>query len=180
MTFTGNVLALDLATTTGWAYGEPGALPIFGHIRFGKPGDPHGQTLRAFRTWLEDNWGSSKARMRPALIVYESPAVPAFMGKKTNINTTRLLMGFAEHTEEWCYNRFELHEATTSQVRCHFIGNNPKSHIAKPQVYDRCHDLGWMCATHDESDACALWNYQCSLIDPMEGIKTSPLFKKLR
>ena len=32
--FTGNVLALDLATVTGWAYGRPGAVPIFGHLRF--------------------------------------------------------------------------------------------------------------------------------------------------
>jgi hypothetical protein len=169
------VLALDLATTTGFAYGSPGGTPVFGHIRFGKPGAERAAMYRDFRNWMHVKW--NERGHQPSLIVYESPAVPSFMGKKTNINTTRFLMGLAEHLEEWAYNRIELHEATTSQVRCHFIGQNFKASVAKPYTLERCHELGWMAATHDESDALALWNYQCCLIDPLVGINTSPLFR---
>jgi hypothetical protein len=173
----GNILALDLATTTGWAFGKPGGEPIFGHIRFSKPGTPRAKTLRVFRDWM-DQWWSKGTEYRPSLIVYESPVVSSFFKGKTKQDTTRLLVGLAEHLEEWAHEKVELREATASQVRCHFIGQNVKAKIAKPQVLDRCRDLGWMCENTDESDACALWNYQCSLIDPMEGIKTSPLFRR--
>jgi hypothetical protein len=122
MTFTGRVLALDLATTTGWAYGCPGSNPQCGHIRFTKPGSSRAQTYRAFRNWLDEAWGQREEI--PDLIAYESPAVPSIMGGKTNIDTTRMLVGLAEHVEEWAYGKAELREATTSQVRCHFLGQN--------------------------------------------------------
>jgi hypothetical protein len=179
VTFTGNVLALDLATTTGWAYGEPGGIPVFGNLRFGSKGS-RASSYREFRAWLDANWTSSKPRMRPALIVYESPMIPSLMGGKTRIETTKLLFGFAEHIEEWAYDRIELREASVGQVRSHFIGQNLKAKIAKPMVMERCHELGWMCQTTDESDACALWDYQCCFLAPQLSFRTTRLFQKLK
>jgi hypothetical protein len=148
VTFTGIVLALDLATTTGWAFGVPGGRPQCCHIRFSKPGSSRAQTYRTYRNWLDDAWG--KREEIPDLIVYESPAIGAHMGGKTNIETLKLLGGLAEHLEEWCYGKTELREASASQVRAHFIGQNLKAAIAKPMVFERCVELGWPVETHDE------------------------------
>jgi len=176
MTFTGRILALDLATVTGYAWGVPGAIPQCGHIRFTKPGSTRPRTYRAFRDWFDQMW----PKVTPDLIVYESPAVPSFMAGKTNIDTTRLLYGLAEHLEEICYGKIELREATASQVRCHFLGQNLKAKIAKPMTLERCRDLGWQCETVDESDAAALWDYTCCWLNPQMAYRTTPLFKPRR
>ena len=174
MKFTGNVLALDLATITGWAYGPPGKPPEFGHLRFGKPGTTRPVIYRAFRQWLEDKWNIRDEQ--PDLIVYECPAIPSFMHGDTNVETTKLLFGLAEHLEEWSYNVVELREATVSQVRCHFIGRNHKAKIAKPMTVEKCRALGWAVETDDEADACALWDYQMSFLRPDLAFRTTPLF----
>jgi hypothetical protein len=175
MSFDGRVLALDLATTTGWCHGAPGAVPTCGHIRFTKPGSSRAATYRAYRNWLDDSWGRREAI--PDLIVYESPQVGAHMGGKTNVDTLKLLSGLAEHLEEWCHGKTELREASVSQVRAHFIGGNMKAKIAKPLVLERCLELGWPCETTDESDAAALWDYQCCWLRPELAHRTTRLFR---
>ena len=175
--FTGNVLALDLATTTGWAYGKPGSTPSFGHMRLTPPSMSRGVAYRAFRRWL-DTWWSAAPHNKPDLIVFESPAVPSIMRGHTNIDTTKLLIGLCEHLEEWAYDRVELREASVSQVRSHFIGKNFKASLAKPMVMERCQELGWRCETHDELDACALWDYQCAWLDSRVALLSTPLFQK--
>jgi hypothetical protein len=169
----GTVMALDLATTTGFAWGRPRENPQFGHTRFALAGWERAKTYRAFRKWLDDTVHFKKVD----LIVYESPAVPSIMSGKTNIDTIKLLIGLAEHLEEWAHGFVELREASVSQVRTHFIGRNFKAQIAKPMVFDKCHSFGWMCETNDESDACALWDYQCAWLDPQHAVKNTPMFR---
>ena len=178
MTFTGRVLALDLATTTGWAYGVPGDKPACGHVRFGVKGVSHAQTYRAFRQWMESWWSAEKSGNKPDLIVYESPAIPSFMRGQTNIETTRLLFGLAEHLEEWCLGRVDLCSATVAQVRSHFIGHNMKAKIAKPLTLERCRDMGWEVANTDEADAAALWSYECAWLNPQLAWRHTPLFRE--
>ena len=172
--FSGTVLALDLATTTGFAYGKPGEAPVFGSHRYARPGAPRAMAYRSFRVWLDDFTHYNKID----LIVYESPAVPSIMAGRTNIDTIRLLMGLAEHLEEWCHNHIELREASVSQVRAHFIGRNLRSKIAKPMTVERCRELSWMVKTTDEADACALWDYQCSFLRPDLAANQTPLFRR--
>jgi len=168
------VLALDLANTTGFAFGKPGDVPKFGHHRFVAKGSSRAWCYRQFRGWLERVIDTRK----PKLVVYESTAVPSIMAGKTNIDTIKVLIGLAEHLEEVCYDRVELREASVSQVRSHFIGQNLKSKIAKPKVLENCHARGWMCETTDESDACALWDYQCCWLAPELAHKGMPLFRQ--
>jgi hypothetical protein len=172
--FTGNVLALDLSTVTGWAFGKPGSSPSFGHQRFIRPGAGRGKAYRAFRSWLD----AFEAEHRIDLIVFESPAIPSVMSGRTNIDTIKLLIGMCEHLEEWAEGTVELREASVAQVRSHFIGKNFKAALAKPMVFERCQQLGWKCETHDESDACALWDYQCSWLDSRVALLSTPLFQK--
>jgi hypothetical protein len=178
VSFTGNVLALDLATVTGWCFGRPGKVPVFGHTRFIKPGGSRAAAYRAFREWLETICEMRKEK--PDLIVFESPAIPSIMAGKTNIDTIKLLIGLAENLEEFCHDYVELREASVGQVRSHFIGQNLKAAIAKPMVMERCQALGWNVADYDEADACALWDYQCCHLRPDLGVKSTPLFAQKR
>lgn len=172
--FTGKVLALDIASTTGWAYGAPGSVPKCGSHRIAVRGTSRAAMYRHYRTWLDFLCSAHP----PKLIVYESPAVPMIMHGKTNIDTIRLLTGFAEHLEEWAYDKFELREATVAQVRAHFIGSNMKSALATPKVIARCEELGWKVENDDEADAAALWDYQCGFLRPDLAYKTTPLFQR--
>jgi len=178
--FEGRVLALDLATTTGYAYGAPGSIPQFGHLRFAKPGSPRALVYRNFRNWLDQKWGGriDDDNAIPDVIVYESPAVPSIMAGKTNIDTIKLLMGLAEHLEEWCHGKAELHEARVAAVRVHFIGQNMKSAMAKQKTFDQCRMLGWEVADFDEADACALWDFQCAWLNPKLAAYSTPLFRR--
>jgi hypothetical protein len=171
MSFTGVVLALDLATVTGWAAGRPGDTPTFGSVRLNKPGGSRATAYRAFRTWLD------AMPSMPDLIIYELPMQPLHMKLHTNIDTSKLLMGLAEHLEEWALGKTELREATVGQVRAHFIGQNLKSAIAKPKTVQTCIDRGWPVTTTDEADACALWDYQVSWLRPDIAVANTPLFR---
>jgi hypothetical protein len=172
--FDGYVLALDLATTTGWAWGQPGSTPLFGHDRFAKIGQSRAVVYRRFRLWLDLFCGARKVD----LIVFESAAVPSFMSGKTNVDTTKLLFGLTEHLEEWAHERFELREASVSQIRSHFIGRNLQSRIAKPLVLAKCRERAWNVTTDDEAAACALWDYQVCCLRPDLGIASTPLFER--
>jgi hypothetical protein len=147
---------------------------LFGHERFSAKGDERPVAYRKFRLWL-DLFCSARP---PSLIVFESPAVPSYLGGKTNLGTTKLLFGLCEHLEEWAWQKFPLREATASQVRCHFIGRNLKSAIAKPLTVARCRERGWTVETTDEADACALWSYQCAFLRPDLAVRDTPLFER--
>jgi hypothetical protein len=171
--FTGKVLALDLATTSGWCHGAPGATPKFGTMKFGKPGGERAAVYSHFIDWLSLFCSAH----RVDLIVYESMAGPMIMAGRTNIDTIKLLCGLAEHLEMWAYGKgIELREASVGQVRCHFIGQNLKAAIAKPLTMDICRQRGWMVSNTDEADACALWDYQCCWLSPQTAYRGTPLF----
>lgn len=172
--FTGTILALDLATTTGFAWGKPGKPPHFGHIRFAKLGAERARIHRNFRDWMQTRWNVRDHQ--PELVVYESPASPMIMMGRTHISTIKLLIGLCEHLEEFCFEKFELREASVGQVRAHFIGGNFKSAVAKQMTVDRCLQLGWMVTNDNEADACALWDYQVACIRPDLAYKTTALF----
>lgn len=174
--FEGRVLALDLATTTGWAFGAPGSIPRCGHLRFAKTGAPRAMVYRGFRDWLEAKWNVRDEQ--PDLIVFESPAVPSIMAGKTNINTIKLLIGLTEHLEEWCHGKCELQEARVADVRVHFIGQNMKSAMAKQRTLEQCQMLGWDPQDFDEADACALWDFQCAWLNPKLAAYSTPLFRR--
>jgi len=169
-----NILALDLATVTGWAWGKPGETPKFGQQRFGKPLATRPQIYKQYRLWL----GLFCSAHKIDWIVYESPQLPFTMTSRTNIGTIRLLIGLCELLEEWAPEHdIELREASVSQVRCHFIGANLKRDLAKRLTIERCKAMGWDVQNDDQGDALALWHYQACLMDPILGTKSTPLFQ---
>ncbi|MES2695095.1 MAG: hypothetical protein V4773_16600 [Verrucomicrobiota bacterium] len=171
--FSGPILALDLATSTGWAYGSPGTKHLeFGSLRFGKPGADRAGKYRTFRTWLSMHLSTHPAE----LVVFESAASATAMSGRTTMDIIKWLVGMCEHLEEFCYERVELREGKTSDVRNYFIGNNPKREIAKAKTIEKCRSFGWNVANDDEADACALWCYQVGQLRPDLAASMTPLF----
>lgn len=63
------VLALDLASVSGWAVGEPGAQPLHGSHRFASPGASHEAIFGNAMRWIS----KMLLEHRPDVIVWEAP-----------------------------------------------------------------------------------------------------------
>lgn len=168
------VLALDLATTTGWAVGEPGMLLAHGMIRFASKGACHEAVFANAYDWLVDKI----ATYAPGLVVWEAPLPTSMKRGKTNADTTTILFGLPAVIGACTYrNRiYDIRKAETRAVRMHFIGQNPKRKEAKPMVIRQCKAQGWDVADDNEADALAIWSYQCALLAPKLAIRPLPLF----
>ena len=178
MTYTGKVLALDLATKTGWAIGAPNdKAPRFGSLRFAREGHSMAAHFAGCAQWLKD----ITTVERPRLIVFEAPLAPSFMTGHTNTDTVRWLMGLTAIVEATLYGKgFDVREATVSNVRNFFLGTNRiRSADAKLATKRRCVELGWNVGDDNAGDACALWLYQCALLDPTIAVRYTPLFSKV-
>src|SRR5258705_9300389 len=83
------IMALDLATCTGFAVGHPGGTPFSGSVRFAKPGASHEAIFAKAAQWM---YGAI-AEHSPGLVVWEAPLATSFRRGASNINTTTLLYG---------------------------------------------------------------------------------------
>jgi hypothetical protein len=171
------VLALDLATRTGFAYGDVGVeAPACGSVQLARPGSSHGAIASGFISWL----APLLAKEKPNVVVYEAPLPPFVKIGKRNANADRILTGLCFLAEgiAHCRGIFDVREARAVDVRRYFLDNVQMSHgFAKQWVVRKCRSLGWLeSADDDAADACATWDYMCALIDPRIGVKRAPLF----
>ena len=147
----GGIIALDVATASGWAYGAAGEPPQHGVFTIPSTGDDLGRYGVEFIKWL-----SSKIReLRPREIVFEAPILPA----KTSIATTRKLHGLALLVE--CVANLEAvpcSEISNSEWRRRFLGPyypvKPTRDDLKRAVIAACRGMGWN--PRDDNDADAL------------------------
>lgn len=91
MALTGSIIALDLATRTGFCIGAPGTRPQFGCHVLPSTGTDIGSFAAAFDGWLR----KLVAETAPARIIFEAPILP----RQTQLITVRKLTGLAYHTE---------------------------------------------------------------------------------
>jgi hypothetical protein len=168
------ILALDLALTTGWAFGAVGTpVPDYGSHKLCADGEQLGVRFRALRVWVVKMLAERPSTTR---VIFEAP----ILRPHDTIGTVRALCGYAAIVEEmleW-WPTITLTEATPSEHRRHFIGNlyRLKSKAIKEATVAKCRRLGWNPADNDAADALSLWHYQCSLLDPRIAIEASPLF----
>src|SRR5437762_2261881 len=66
---TTTVLALDLASVSGWAVGEPGGEPKHGSLRFASVGASHEAIFAKAAMWIEQKI----IDCNPSTIVWEAP-----------------------------------------------------------------------------------------------------------
>jgi hypothetical protein len=170
-----DILALDIATTTGWARGKLGEQPISGSITFRKnnPAQPFGDALEHFRGLLQ-------AKPRPDLVMIERMLPPSAFQGATGFKTFLLLAGLRGVVFS-VVDRLgvELGEANVGDVRQHFISDRMAGRErAKRETVQRCRALGWQPADDNAADALAVWSYACALIDPVQALKIVPLFNR--
>jgi len=157
----GAILALDLATVTGWAIGVPGGEPVAGSHRIAEPGAALGRFLAGYSDWLADRI----TVLEPCMLIFEAPILT---GHRTALDTARKLMCLAGVTELIAHRReIPCYEADTGEVTKHFTGRARypgKSYQArraakKRSVMDQCAALGWRAADDNAADALALWTW---------------------
>jgi hypothetical protein len=167
------VLALDLASVSGWAVGEPGGKPEHGSHRFASAGASHEAIFAKAMDWADEIIGMCK----PRLIVWEAP-LPGFKSGKTTSDVTTILFGLPAIVGAIAYQHqiYDCRKADTAAVRHHFIGCNPKRAKAKDLVVRQCNAMGWHCSDDNEADALAVWSYMVSLIEPRLALMPTPLF----
>lgn len=172
-----DVLALDIATTCGWARGRVGDEPRCGSVRFSKPG---ASQLAICGRALE--WAIATLRdPLPDVVAIEGLLPPSVMKGKTNLDHD-LLAQLHGVMMAVCFMRgvYRVDRYPVSKIRAHFIdvGACAKGE-AKLMVQRRCKSLGWLEESDaDAADACALWSYQVALIEPEHAIRISPLFQR--
>ncbi len=161
------ILALDLSSNTGWAFGAIGARPVHGVIRLPKTGKDIGRFARAFETELT----VLLKAYRPDRVVYESPILTG----ATSLMTARKLYGLAYHAELICDGWSLPCSETPMQTARATLGVKqlPRSvkdkavrrkHI-KAEVMRLCRAMGWEPANDDEADALCVWNDACKQFD---------------
>jgi hypothetical protein len=174
------VLALDLATVTGYARGVVGGTPIAGSIRFGtreaSEGAAFGHAIGWFSKLLE-------AEPRPDIIALEAMLPPGAKVGQTNSSTRDRLAGLHAIVRGVAHIRgggeIEIACYSVGDIRHHFIGERGLRRAqAKEAILAKCAMLGWQAVDNNAADALAAWSYACSIIDPAQALKVSPLFNK--
>lgn len=154
------ILALDVASSSGWAFGSIGDTPQHGVFTLPPSGDDLGRALHTFATWL-----SAKVReLQPREIVFEAPILPA----QTNIKTLKKLYCLAGMVEFIAaIEGVPCSEITAGEWRKAFLGPYyPKSSTRdelKRAVIAACRQMGWEPRQDDDADAMGiLYVTQCA------------------
>lgn len=168
------ILALDIATNTGWAFADGEAAPRFGVVNLPKTGEDLGRYGFAFHMWLAD----AITKLAPQLIVYEAPILA---GLSTNITTLRKLYGLGMMAETVAHAReVPCKEENLGKIRTHFLGRGRvprKSDDIKRAVVAECQRRGWAVTDHNAADALALLDLARALTIEGWAIKSAPLFE---
>jgi hypothetical protein len=191
---TAGILALDVATTTGYAIGEPGGRPIYGHHRAGKPRDGGGEVLAQFDRWLD----ALLVQHRPAWVAFEAPYVPRIAPRRVRTRTGQViavapakgapidnnvirrlyaLCGLVELAAH--RHGIACREAGSSEICRFFTGNGSWGGRAgkKAATQKACAVYGFPGVTEDEADALALWVYAEAVLFPRRTPRSAgPLF----
>jgi hypothetical protein len=173
------VLALDLATQSGWALGRPGDdAPRSGTVRFASEGASHNAIAGGALRWL-----ISFTKEHPCDEAVIEQAVHKRQQWKSSTASDDITGGLIFVARAVLYERgvYRITTAPVNSVRKFFLGQGdmPRDE-AKHRTVMRCRAMGWDPENDDAADALACWAWRCSHIDPAFGIALSPLFNKRR
>jgi hypothetical protein len=173
------VLALDVATTSGFAHGRvDDVAPTCGSIRFGNVRTPPAEIFGGAIKWANE----FIAALKPDIVVVEALLSTEAMRGKTSRQVRDRLCGLQAIMLGVAHNSGvgEIVTATVGDIREHFINaRGLKRDNAKATVMAKCKTLGWTVANDNEGDAAAAWSYATALIDPRLALRGSPLFNRI-
>lgn len=148
------ILALDLATTTGWALGEDHLAPAHGRFSLPSCGENYGVFAAEFWRWL----AGRLVRHEPRLVAYEKPIhLPT-----DKLHTVRRLYSLATVTEMVCVAKgVQVVSYGLDEIRTNFVGplhrkRFPGRDNIKRAVIAECRARGWNPNGDDDADALAL------------------------
>lgn len=158
------VLALDLATTTGWALHKEGMeRPFFGSKKLKVAGQSNGVAGESLRLLLSDQ----HAMHGITDVVFEAQHINHNVTPETAI----LLLGLGFMTE-WVAHmigaRCFLVDISTWRKTFCGKGNLSKDEARKRSL-DRCRALGWHVGNHDEAAACGVLDHYVRLLNAKTG-----------
>lgn len=172
-----NVLALDIATFTGWSMWKSGQdRPFFGSSRLPANPEEVGRPIAALDQMMKD----LDASYGPFTdIVFEAQHI----GAKINISTVYRLIGLGAHIEfmvhEWSVKRgvkIRCFKTPISSWRQHFIGRGAAFGKSDPKqmAVAKCEEFGWYTNIPDEAEACGILDYYLSLISKADRTLVVP------
>jgi len=161
------VLAVDAAATCGFALGDTGAEPRFGSRNF-TGSNASGEVVARFSHFLR----AIIEREKPEVIAYEAPYFPMGFrkGPPANAKTLRRLLGMAEIVDAIAFDyRLRCYQATAGEVCSYLTGKSnwggrdkkKAATIAAARLW------GWNVSDDNQADACAVWAYAESILDPV-------------
>lgn len=156
---TQGLLALDLASKTGWCASAPGRRLAYGLLRLPKTGDDIGWFLEEYQRWLEKaceewplDWIIFEEPLKPHGKV--NPKNPRQVTQNTNITTLRKLYGLTAATELVARQRgIAYREVHLSTWRKSFlgVGSGRKSEEFKRMAIQMCQQIGLEDVTNDNT-----------------------------
>lgn len=175
------ILALDLASATGFALGDGGAISAHGTFKLPSTGPDIGSFLADFREWLTGR----VVEWEPELIAFEMPILP----DTTAIHTLRKLYSLAGMTELIARDHdTPVEESNLSDIRDHFIGatrapraisctpgcktkgcnrcRTARRQWLKDRTIAACKDRGFRPQDDNAADAIALYSFVLSIVAP--------------
>lgn len=177
------ILALDLATQTGWAFDDPARqldmpMPIYGSARMGdRHADVDDKALALFH-WIH----RKIEELRPQYLIFEAP----LLTRTDNVDLVQLLFGLAQVAAIVA----KMHDVTPYKVigitaiRI-FTGvgkfegktRDERSRAKKRAVIEACRRHGWDPPDHNAADALAVLYFAQSILERGRVERTAgPLF----
>lgn len=158
------ILALDLATSTGFCYGDGSQTPVVSTKRMQSTGKDVGAFAVDFWKFLDP----LLERVQPRVVIFEAPTLPAakvnratgeLEGSAQNIHTLRKLYGLAAITEMACtFREITCRETSLNTVKKELAGHG---HASKAQMMDAARRAGIELTpgdeAEDEADAFGVW-----------------------
>lgn len=169
------ILALDIASKTGWAAGVAQSVPVTGTISLhGSIGEKMLTFSTALIALCEEH--------QPDLIIFEQPIHTVVRNGSSNV--LRLALGLCAAAEMVAHRQgVKPVEAPMQTWRKHFLGvskapasvaKSARRKWIKAQSIERCRILGWGTLSDDEAEACGIWDYAWSLRSKAHQVHTAP------
>ena len=179
------ILALDMATVTGWCAGAGGEPPALGHIRMPDTKEEVGPFLDFFYRWLHLKVTDLQSELGPAvemdptpygaklrnpkdlIMVFEAPVLPRakidpdptkhgrLIQAPVSVATTRKLQGLAGVAEMVAFQRGLLCEEVYAATVKKHLGGSGRAD--KPDMMAAAERCGLKPKRHDEADAFGVW-----------------------
>ena len=102
-------------------------------------------------------------------VFYERPLNLGPDNGHTTADTTNILVGLAMHAESWAdaMGCRVIRDVAMASWRRHFLGSMPratKSEQLKAMAMERCQQLGFKPAKHDQAEAIGILDYACDAL----------------